>query len=169
MNDSCRIMGPTHIVGHFIVCPQGFASGDMDRDAAALRYFVDEGHTVLLAQVGSPTEVLEYSEILFVQSTRHLNHQLCRALRRTWAYMVRGPAPSLCSARIKKRQPGWNHRSRSLSGQHHLPLKLLSKSYILNNYWCALIFVESCKFSRPLYSNPPRHGARIAAEVNNFL
>merc|ERR1712055_448412 len=39
-----------------------------------------------------------------------------RALRRTWAYMVRGPAPSLCSARIKKRQPGWNHRSRSLSG-----------------------------------------------------
>ena len=46
---------------------------------------------------------------------------------------------------------------------------LLSKSYTLNNYLCALIFVESCKFSRPLYSNPPRHGARIAAEVNNFL
>ena len=34
---------------------QGFASGDMDRDAAALRLFVDEGHTVLLAQVTSPT------------------------------------------------------------------------------------------------------------------
>ena len=33
---------------------QGFASGDMDRDAAALRLFVDEGHTVLLAQVRSP-------------------------------------------------------------------------------------------------------------------
>merc|ERR1712107_754367 len=29
---------------------QGFASGDMDRDAAALRLFVDEGHTVILAQ-----------------------------------------------------------------------------------------------------------------------
>ena len=35
---------------------QGFASGNVDRDAAALRLFVDEGHTVLLAQVGhSPT------------------------------------------------------------------------------------------------------------------
>ena len=37
---------------------QGFASGDMDRDAAALRLFVDEGHTVLLAQVRSPKEAL---------------------------------------------------------------------------------------------------------------
>ena len=33
---------------------QGFASGDVDQDAAALRYFVDEGHTVLLAQVLNP-------------------------------------------------------------------------------------------------------------------
>jgi len=29
---------------------QGFASGSVDKDAAALRYFVDEGHQVLLAQ-----------------------------------------------------------------------------------------------------------------------
>jgi len=29
---------------------QGFASGDAEADAFALRYFVDEGHTVLLAQ-----------------------------------------------------------------------------------------------------------------------
>ena len=42
---------------------------------------------------------------------------------------------------------------------------LLSKYYTL----CALIFVESCQLSRPLYSNPPRHGARIAAEVDYFL
>ena len=42
---SC-LSGLFDIPGH-----QGFASGDMDRDAAALRLFVDEGHTVLLAQV----------------------------------------------------------------------------------------------------------------------
>jgi aspartate aminotransferase len=29
---------------------QGFASGDADKDAAALRLFVDEGHNVMLAQ-----------------------------------------------------------------------------------------------------------------------
>jgi aspartate aminotransferase len=29
---------------------QGFASGDIDRDAFALRYFIDQGHNVALAQ-----------------------------------------------------------------------------------------------------------------------
>ena len=53
---------------------QGFASGDMDRDAAALRLFVDEGHTVLLAQVrSSPTEALSFSK------TRLISATLCRS------------------------------------------------------------------------------------------
>merc|ERR1712130_818378 len=39
-----------------------------------------------------------------------------RALRRTWVSTARGPVPSLFSARIRRRQLGWNHRSRSLSG-----------------------------------------------------
>merc|ERR1712066_438371 len=39
-----------NLLPFFDMAYQGFASGDMDRDAAALRLFVDEGHTVLLAQ-----------------------------------------------------------------------------------------------------------------------
>merc|ERR1711963_558420 len=39
-----------NLLPYFDMAYQGFASGDMDRDAAALRLFVDEGHTVLLAQ-----------------------------------------------------------------------------------------------------------------------
>lgn len=29
---------------------QGFASGDIDRDAWAVRYFIEQGHNVLLSQ-----------------------------------------------------------------------------------------------------------------------
>lgn len=29
---------------------QGFASGDIDRDAWAVRYFVEQGHNILLSQ-----------------------------------------------------------------------------------------------------------------------
>lgn len=29
---------------------QGFASGDIDRDAWAVRYFIEQGHTILLSQ-----------------------------------------------------------------------------------------------------------------------
>ena len=34
----------------FDMAYQGFASGDVDRDAFALRYFVEQGHNVALAQ-----------------------------------------------------------------------------------------------------------------------
>ncbi len=34
----------------FDMAYQGFASGDIDRDAFALRYFIDQGHNVALAQ-----------------------------------------------------------------------------------------------------------------------
>lgn len=34
----------------FDMAYQGFASGDTDRDAFALRYFIEEGHNVMLAQ-----------------------------------------------------------------------------------------------------------------------
>lgn len=29
---------------------QGFASGDIDRDAWAVRYFIEQGHNILLSQ-----------------------------------------------------------------------------------------------------------------------
>ncbi len=34
----------------FDMAYQGFASGDIDRDAWAVRYFIEEGHNVLLSQ-----------------------------------------------------------------------------------------------------------------------
>lgn len=47
--------------GHFAffdMAYQGFASGDVDRDAYALRYFVDKGHNVALAQSFAKNMVL---------------------------------------------------------------------------------------------------------------
>ena len=35
---------------YFDMAYQGFASGDVDRDALALRMFVEDGHKVALAQ-----------------------------------------------------------------------------------------------------------------------
>merc|ERR1712012_1334166 len=77
-----------NLLPYFDMAYQGFASGDMDRDAAALRLFVDEGHTVLLAQ----------------------------SFAKNMGSTARGLAPSLCSARTRRRPPGWSRRSRSLSG-----------------------------------------------------
>ena len=38
------------LLPYFDMAYQGFASGDVDRDAFALRQFIDDGHNVLLAQ-----------------------------------------------------------------------------------------------------------------------
>lgn len=94
-----------NLLPYFDMAYQGFASGDVDHDAAALRYFVDEGHTVLLAQSFAKNMGL-YGE-------------------RAGAFTV------CCSSQEEAAR------------------------------------VESqCKILiRPMYSNPPRHGARIAAEI----
>lgn len=94
-----------NLLPYFDMAYQGFASGDVDQDAAALRYFVDEGHTVLLAQSFAKNMGL-YGE-------------------RAGAFTV------CCSSQEEAAR------------------------------------VESqCKILiRPMYSNPPRHGARIAAEI----
>ena len=38
-----------NLLPYFDMAYQGFASGDVDKDAFALRYFIDKGHNVLLA------------------------------------------------------------------------------------------------------------------------
>ena len=43
---------------------QGFASGDVDRDAFALKQFIDDGHDVLLAQ--SFAKVSHSANLIFV-------------------------------------------------------------------------------------------------------
>ncbi|KAI1112964.1 aminotransferase [Nemania sp. NC0429] len=96
--------------GHFAffdMAYQGFASGDTDKDAFALRHFIEQGHNVILAQSFAKNMGL-YGE-------------------RVGAFSVVG-----ASAEEKKR----------IDSQ----IKILV---------------------RPLYSNPPIHGARIASEILN--
>lgn len=96
--------------GHFAffdMAYQGFASGDTDKDAFALRYFVEQGHEVCLSQSFAKNMGL-YGE-------------------RVGAFSILGASPE-----EKKR----------LDSQ----VKILV---------------------RPLYSNPPVHGARIASEILN--
>ncbi|KAI0515115.1 aminotransferase [Xylaria bambusicola] len=91
----------------FDMAYQGFASGDTDKDAFALRYFVEQGHEVCLAQSFAKNMGL-YGE-------------------RVGAFSILGS-----SAEEKKR----------LDSQ----VKILV---------------------RPMYSNPPIHGARVASEILN--
>ncbi|KAI1761603.1 aspartate aminotransferase [Hypoxylon sp. FL1150] len=96
--------------GHFAffdMAYQGFASGDTDKDAFAVRYFVEQGHNICLAQSFAKNMGL-YGE-------------------RVGAFSILAS-----DAEEKKR----------IDSQ----VKILI---------------------RPLYSNPPLHGARIAAEILN--
>jgi len=96
--------------GHYVffdMAYQGFASGDIDRDAFALRHFVAKGHDVSLAQSFAKNMGL-YGE-------------------RAGAFSV------VCADAAEKQR---------VDSQ----IKILV---------------------RPLYSNPPVHGARIAAEILN--
>jgi len=94
-----------NLLPFFDMAYQGFASGNVDRDAAALRLFVDEGHTVLLAQSFAKNMGL---------------------------YGERAGAFTVCCA------------SQEEAARVESQIKIAV---------------------RPMYSNPPRHGARIAAEV----
>ncbi|TGJ79855.1 hypothetical protein E0Z10_g8912 [Xylaria hypoxylon] len=91
----------------FDMAYQGFASGDTDKDAFALRHFIEQGHDVCLSQSFAKNMGL-YGE-------------------RVGAFSIVG-----ASAEEKKR----------LDSQ----VKILV---------------------RPLYSNPPVHGARVASEILN--
>jgi aspartate/tyrosine/aromatic aminotransferase len=86
---------------------QGFASGDLNRDASAVRYFVEQGHNIALCQSFAKNMGL-YGERI-------------------------GAFSMVCADADEKKR---------VDSQ----LKILI---------------------RPLYSNPPIHGARIAAEILN--
>jgi len=94
-----------NLLPFFDMAYQGFASGDVDRDAFALRQFIDDGHTVLLSQSFAKNMGL-YGE-------------------RAGAFTV------VCSS---------SEEAARVESQ----VKIIV---------------------RPMYSNPPRHGARIAAEL----
>jgi len=94
-----------NLLPYFDMAYQGFASGDVDKDAFALRYFIDEGHNVLLAQSFAKNMGL-YGE-------------------RVGAFTV------VCADKEE-------------AARVESQVKILI---------------------RPMYSNPPRHGARVATEV----
>jgi len=94
-----------NLLPYFDMAYQGFASGDVDKDAFALRYFIDEGHNVLLAQSFAKNMGL-YGE-------------------RVGAFTV------VCADKDE-------------AARVESQIKILI---------------------RPMYSNPPRHGARVACEV----
>jgi len=100
-----KIIKDRNLLPYFDMAYQGFASGDVDRDAFALRQFIDDGHTVLLAQSFAKNMGL-YGE-------------------RAGAFTV------VC-----------NDKEEAARVESQVKIII-----------------------RPLYSNPPRHGARIAAEV----
>merc|ERR1712156_165973 len=93
------------LLPYFDMAYQGFASGDVDRDAFALRHFIADGHNVLLSQSFAKNMGL-YGE-------------------RVGAFTV------VCA-----------------DGDEAARVESQIKILI-----------------RPMYSNPPRHGARIATEV----
>ena len=95
-----------NLLPYFYMAYQGFASGDVDKDAFALRYFIDEGHNVLLAQSFAKNMGL-YGE-------------------RVGAFTV------VCADKDE-------------AARVESQIKILI---------------------RPMYSNPPRHGARVATEVS---
>ena len=45
-----QVIKKRNIYPFFDMAYQGFASGDINNDAFALRYFIDEGHDLCLAQ-----------------------------------------------------------------------------------------------------------------------
>jgi len=94
-----------NLLPYFDMAYQGFASGDVDKDAFALRHFIDDGHNVLLSQSFAKNMGL-YGE-------------------RVGAFTV------VCA-----------------DGDEAARVESQIKILI-----------------RPMYSNPPRHGARIATEV----
>lgn len=109
----------------FDMAYQGFASGDTDKDAFAVRHFIKEGHGMVLAQSFAKNMV---GLILGIECSTMLT-VLFQGLygERVGAFSV------VCeSAEEKKR----------IDSQ----IKILV---------------------RPLYSNPPIHGARIASEILN--
>jgi len=94
-----------NLLPYFDMAYQGFASGDVDKDAFALRQFISDGHNVLLAQSFAKNMGL-YGE-------------------RVGAFTV------VCADKEE-------------AARVESQIKILI---------------------RPMYSNPPRHGARVATEV----
>lgn len=104
---------------------QGFASGDIDRDAAAVRHFLQDGHEIALAQSFAKNMGL-YGKIFVVSCVQY---EICLVF---YSSGERAGAFSIVAGSSDEAQ------------------KVLSQIKII---------------IRPMYSNPPIHGARIVSEI----
>ncbi|KAI9833393.1 MAG: aspartate transaminase aat1 [Phylliscum demangeonii] len=118
--------------GHFPffdMAYQGFASGDTNRDAFALRHFIAEGHPVILAQSFAKNMVGDG---------------------------LSAPAPAPAPAPAQPRIQG-------LYGERVGAFSIVCESAAEKKRVDSQIKI----LVRPLYSNPPVHGARVAAAILN--
>lgn len=120
--------------GHFSffdMAYQGFASGNIDQDAFALRHFVEEGHNVCLAQSFAKNMVSPEPP----------------------------PPPKVESQSRQELTP----RPQGLYGERVGAFSIVCESPEEKKRVDSQIKI----LVRPMYSNPPIHGARIAAKVLN--
>lgn len=137
------------------VSTQGFASGSLDKDAAAPRMFVDMGLEILVSQSYSKNLGLVSVFFLFVDEQVSLSSGLKFAL---------------CQARDIS---NLKHQT----NQHTLSILSISFKSQYGERVGACVVVSSDaesakrvlsqmkKIARAIWSNPPMHGAKIAAEV----
>ena len=71
--EMCELISRKKLFPFFDMAYQGFASGDVDRDAFAVRLFLKEGHNVALAQ--------SFAKNMGLYGTVHLLHTQMQTLR----------------------------------------------------------------------------------------
>jgi hypothetical protein len=93
---------------------QGFASGDLIGDAFAPRYFVEQGHQIILCQSFAKVSTDSRREAALELPKIH---GMVLTRPRTWACTASEPGHSPWSARVPRRRSGCSRRSRGLSGR----------------------------------------------------
>ena len=145
---------------HFILVDmayQGFATGNLDSDAAGLRLLVKEGHKVALSQSFSKNMGL-YGELGEAECTG-----LVYITVDDFSHLVPSPLSlSLLFSHSPSLSPFFSPSSLSSSPGERVG----ALTFICSNEQEVKAVESQLKILiRPLYSNPPINGARIATEI----
>nr|CAD7569677.1 unnamed protein product [Timema californicum] len=133
----------------FDMAYQGFASGDVAKDAFAVRHFVKEGHEMVLTQSYAKNMGL-YGKFYFHVDWHNLFHS-CRSLQTSPPDKHPQSTPFMSCAWSIYLIYGERAGAFSLiAGSKDEAQKTMSQLKII---------------VRPMYSNPPIHGARIVTEI----
>nr|CAD7426626.1 unnamed protein product [Timema monikensis] len=134
----------------FDMAYQGFASGDVAKDAFAVRHFVKEGHEMVLTQSYAKNMGL-YGKFYFHVVWHNLFHS-CRSLQTSPPdkHPQSTPFMSFCAWSIHLIYGERAGAFSLIAGSKDEAQKTMSQLKII---------------VRPMYSNPPIHGARIVTEI----